>query len=103
MLILIYVFMYTDNKYSRCYISDALHELAPRSAGQQPTQKPYKNHFLFQKECSQLYDFCREAENVGQVVCACIIHDRAIIFCINSHIILVVNNINKIFNYLENI
>ena len=61
--------MYTDNKYPRCYISDALHELTPRLAGQWPTQKPYKNHFLFQKECSWPYDFCREADNVGWVVC----------------------------------
>ena len=90
--------MYTHNKYPRCYNSDALHELTPMSAGQWPTQKPYKNHFLFQKECSRLYDFCREADNVSWVVCVHIIHDRAIIFCTNNHIILVVNNINKNFN-----
>ena len=90
--------MYTNNKYPRCYISDALHELTPRSASRRLIQKPYKNHFLFQKVCSQPYDFCREADNVGRVVCVCIIHDRAIIFCTNNHIILVANNINKIFN-----
>ena len=36
------------------------------------------------------------ADNVSQVVCVHIIHDRAIIFYTNNHIILVVNNINKI-------
>ena len=90
--------MYTHNKYPRCYNSDTLHELTPTLASQWPTQKPYKNHFLFQKECGQPYDFCREADNVSQVVCACIIHDRAIIFCTNNHIILIIYNINKIFN-----
>ena len=90
--------MYTHNKYPRCYNSVALHELTPRSAGQWLTQKLYKNRFLFQKECSQPYNFCREADNVSWVVCVCIIHDRAIIFCTNNHIILVVNNINKNFN-----
>ena len=91
--------MYTHNKYPRCFGSVALHELTPMSAGQWPTQKPYKNHFLFQKECGQPYDFCREANNVGWVVCVHIVHDRAIIFFFtNKHIILVVNNINKIFN-----
>ena len=90
--------MYTHNKYPRCYNSVALHELTPMLDGRWPTQKPYKNHFLFQKECSRPYDFCREADNVGWVVCVCIIHDIAIIFCINNHIILVVNNINKNFN-----
>ena len=57
--------MYTHNKYPRCYISDTLHELTPRSASQWLTQKPYKNCFLFQKECSQPYNFCREADKVG--------------------------------------
>ena len=90
--------MFTHNKYPRCYNSIALHELTPMLAGQWPTQKPYKNHFLFEKECGQPYDFCREADNVTWVVCVCIIYDRAIIFCTYNHIILVVNNINKNFN-----
>ena len=89
--------MYTHNKYPRCYVLHALHELSPRSASWWPTEKPYKNCFHFEKECSQPYDFCREANNVGWVVCVCIIHDRAIIFCTNNHIILVVNNIIKNF------
>ena len=97
-LILIYVLMYAHNKYPRCYNSVTPHELTLMSAGQWPTQKPYKNHFLFWKECGQPYDFCREANNVGRVVCVCIIHDRAIIFCTNNHIILVANNININFN-----
>ena len=41
--------MYTHNKYPRCYNSVALHELTPMLDGQWPTQKPYKNHFLFKK------------------------------------------------------
>ena len=46
------------NIHPRCHILDALHELTPKSAGQQPTQKPYENCFLFKKECSQPYNFC---------------------------------------------
>ena len=68
------------NIHPRCCISDALHELTPKLAGQWPTQKPYENCFLFQKECGQPYDFCWEANNDSQVNCACIIHVRAIIF-----------------------
>ena len=44
--------MYTHNKYPRCHNSVALHELTPRQAGQWPTQKPYKNGFLFEKGCN---------------------------------------------------
>ena len=62
---MIYVLIYTHNKSPRCYDSDTLHELTPMLAGQWPTQKPYKNHFLFEKECSWPYDFCREADKVG--------------------------------------
>ena len=85
--------MYTHNKYPRCYNSDALHELTPKSAGQGPTQKPYKNCILFQKECGQLYDFCGEADNIGQTNCAYIIHPKTIIFCTNNLIIFIINNI----------
>ena len=63
--------MYTHNKYPRCYNSDALHELTPMSVSWWLTQKPYKNHFLFQKECSQLYDFCREANKVHKLCAHC--------------------------------
>ena len=87
--------MYLCPRYS---ILSTLNELTPESASQWPTQKLYKNCFLFQKECSWRYNFCREANNIGWVVCVHIIHDRAIIFCTNNHTILVVNNINKIFN-----
>ena len=90
--------MYTQNKYPRCCNSNALHELTPKLAGQWPTQKPYKNCFLFQKECSWPCDFCREANNVGQTSCVHIIHDRAIIFCTYNHTISIINNIKKIFN-----
>ena len=64
-------------KYLRYYNSDALHELTPRLAGRWPTQKPYKNQFLFQKECGQPYNFCREANKVSRTHC---VHPRTTIF-----------------------
>ena len=85
--------MYTHNKYPRCYNSDALYELTPMSAGQWPTQKLYKNHFLFQKEHSQPYDFCRKVNKVGQTNCACIIYPRTIIFCTYNLTISIIKNI----------
>ena len=81
-----------------CCFPDAPHELTPKLAGRQPTQKPYKNHFLFQKECGQLYHFCGAADNIGWTNCACIIHARVIIFCTHNQTTFVINNINKIFN-----
>ena len=58
----------------------AIHVLTPRSASQLLIQKLYKNQFLFQKECGQPYDFCREADKVGWTNCACIAHPRTTIF-----------------------
>ena len=46
--------MYAHNKYPRCCNSVAPHELTPMLAGWWPTQKLYKNYFLFRKECGQL-------------------------------------------------
>ena len=71
-LILIYVPIYICiNIHPRCCISDALHELTAMSAGRWPTQKPYKNHFLFQKECSWPYNFYgRLTMSAGQIACA---------------------------------
>ena len=89
--------MYTHNKYHRCYNSDALHELTPKLAGWWLTQKPYENHFLFQKECSQLCDICGEADNVGWTSCACFIHARSTIFCTYNQILMLINNIKKVF------
>ena len=40
--------MYTHNKYPGYYNSDTPHELTPMLAGWWLTQKPYKNHILFQ-------------------------------------------------------
>ena len=80
--------MYTHNKYPRYYDSDALQKLTPRLAGWWPTQKPYKNHFLFQKECGQPYNFCREANKVGQTNCA----------CTYNLTIPIINNIKKTFD-----
>ena len=85
--------MYTHNKYPRCYNSDVLHELTPMSAGWWPTQKLYKNCFLFEKERSQPYDFCREADKVGRTNCACIVHPKTIIFCTYNLTISIINNI----------
>ena len=57
-LILIYLHVYLKiNIQPRCCISDALHEVTPKLAGWWPTQKPYENCLLFQKECSWPYDF----------------------------------------------
>ena len=86
------------NIHPRCCISDALHELTPKLAGRWPTQKPYENHFLFQKEHGWPYDFCREADNIGWVNCVHIIHVRAIIFCTCNQIMFINNNIKKVFN-----
>ena len=40
----------------------AIHVLTHKSAGHRPTQKSYKKHFLFRKECGQPYDFCRATD-----------------------------------------
>ena len=85
--------MYTHNKYPRYYNSDALHKLTPMSAGQQLTQKLYKNCFLFPKECGRPYNFCREANKVGWTNCVHIIHPRTIIFCTYNLTISIINNI----------
>ena len=90
--------MYTHNKYPRCHNSDALHELTAMLASQQPTQKPYKNCFLFQKECGQPYDFCWEANKVGWTNCVCIVHPRSIIFGTHNPTIPIINNIKKFFD-----
>ena len=90
--------MYAHNKYPRCYDTDALQKLTPRSVSRQPAQKPYKNCFLFQKECSWLYDFCREADKVGQTNCVHIVHPRTIIFGTFNLTIPIINNINKFFD-----
>ena len=79
-------------------MSNTIHELTPRLASQWPTQKPYKNCFLFDKECSQPYDFHWEADKVGHTNCACIIHHRANIFGTYNLYIPIINNIKKFFN-----
>ena len=45
-----------------------IHVLTPKSAGRWQMQKSYKDCFLFQKECGQPYDFCREADKVSQIL-----------------------------------
>ena len=93
----VYICFYSEiNIQSRyCNIK---HNSRAELAGQWPTQKPYKNCFLFQKECSQLYDFCREADKVGQTHCVCIIHPRSVIFGTHNPIIPIINNIKKFFD-----
>ena len=53
-------------------LNAAIHVLTRRSTGQWPTQKLYKNQFLFQKECSRLCDFCGKADKVSQAYHTCI-------------------------------
>ena len=79
-------------------ILNTIHELTPRSAGWWLTQKPYKNCFLFQKECGQPYDFCREAGKVGRTHCVCIVHPRSTIFGTHNPIIAIINDIKKSFD-----
>ena len=96
-----YSYIYTCLKiiiHPRCCISNALHELTPKSASWQPTQKSYKNRFLFQKEHGQPYDFCREADNIGWTNHVYIIHVRAMIFCTYNQMMFIINNIKKVFN-----
>ena len=71
----------------------AIHVLTPKSAGWQLTQKSYKIHFLFQKECGWLYDFCREAGKVGQTYCVYIVHPRSTIFGTHIPTMSIINNI----------
>ena len=92
-LILTYIFLFQKKIFN---LDVAILVLTPRSAGQWPTQKPYKNHFLFQKECGWPYDFCREADKVSQTYCAHIVHSRSTIFGTHSLTIHIINNM-KIF------
>ena len=80
-----------------------IHVLTPKLAGRWPMQKSYKNRFLFRKECGQPYDFCREANKVGQTYCMCIVHPRSTIF--GTHILNIssINNMKKIFISDQNI
>ena len=90
--------MYTHKKYPTCYNLDILHELTPMLASQWLTQKPYKNHFLFQKECGQPYNFCREADKVSWTYCEHIVHPRTIIFGTHNLTTPIINNIKKFFD-----
>ena len=84
-------------------LNATIHVLTPKLAGQWPTQKSYKNRFLFQKECGQLYDFCRATNRVGWTNCVHIVHPRSTIF--GTHILTMssINNIKKIFISDQNI
>ena len=96
-LILIYTLILKQIFNLDVVILNTIHELTPRLAGQWLTQKPYKNHFLFRKECSQLYDFCREANKVSWTYCACIIHPRSTIFGMHNLTMSIINNKKKFF------
>ena len=92
----------TDNYFDTCSgikfnLDAAIHVLTPRLTSQQLPQKPYKNHFLFQKECGQPYDFCRETNKVSQTNWACIVHSRSTIFGTRNLTIPIINNIKKFF------
>ena len=71
----------------------AIHVLTHKSAGQWPTQKSYKNQFLFQKEHGRPYDFYRVTDQVSRAYCMHIIHPRSTIF--GTHI-LTMSSINNI-------
>ena len=71
----------------------AIHVLTSQSAAQWPTQKLYKNRFLFQKECGQPYDFYRETDKVGWTYCVHIVHPRSTIFGTHNLTIPIINNI----------
>ena len=96
--VLIYVYILKINIHPRCCILDALHELTLELAGQQLTQKPYENHFLFKKNAVGHMTFAGGADNVSQVNCVCIVHARAIIFCTCNQTMFIINNIKKVFN-----
>ena len=51
----------------------------------------------FLQECSQPYDFCREANKVGQTYCAHIVHPRSTIFGTHNLTMPIINNIKKFF------
>ena len=71
----------------------AIHVLTHKSASQRPTQKSYKNRFLFQKEHSWPYDFCRATNQVSRAYCMHIVHATSTIF--GTHI-LTMSSINNI-------
>ena len=77
--------------------------LTPKSAGQWPMQKSYKNQLKIQKEGYRPYDFCWEADQVGRAHCMRIIHPRPTIF--GRHILTMasINNIKEIFIFDQNI
>ena len=80
-----------------------IHVLTPKSAGQWPMQKSYKNRLRIQKEGYRPYDFCREADQVGRAHCMRIVHPRSTIF--DTHILTMtsINNIKEIFLSEQNI
>ena len=77
--------------------------LTPKSASQWPTQKSYKNQLRIQKEGCQLYDFYREADQVGRAYCMRIVHARSTIFGTYILNISSINNIKKFLISDENI
>ena len=85
---------YSIKTQSRCSYSCADSQVGH---GQWPTQKSYKIRFLFQKECGQPYDFCREAGKVSQTYCVHIIHPRSTIFGTHILTMSIINNIKKFF------
>ena len=80
-----------------------IHVLTPKSTGQRPTQKSYKNRLRIQKEGCRPYDFCRATDQVGRAYCMHIIYPRSTIF--GTHILTMssINNIKKNFILDENI
>ena len=81
----------------------AIHVLTHKLASCRPTQKSYKNCFLFRKECVRQYNFCRVTDQVSRTNCACILHPRSTIFGTYILTMPIINNIKKIFISDQNI
>ena len=75
-----YIYIFNKCCNYKFNLDVAIHVLTPKLASWWPMQRSYKNHFLFQKECGQPYNFCRETHKVSLTNCACIVHPRTTIF-----------------------
>ena len=96
--------------YIKCFLCSnytnqnaTIHVLTPKSAGQWPMQKSYKNRLRIQKEGCRPYDFCREANKVSWAYCMRIVHARSTIFGTYILYISSINNVKKIFISDKNI
>ena len=68
-------------------LNTAIHVLTCRLTGRRPTRKSYKIHFLFQKECSQLCNFCGMADKVSQACHTCTTYNVCVFSVPNNPIL----------------